>query len=327
MGREGRYRNKAMMLMSFAAALLAAQPVLDSDVPDYRPATSVKGSLSVGPTDGYEKLLGLWAQRLKSYHPDLSGPEFLRTGTQQTPQAMGSGNAQWGMHSRPWTGREVESFRESTGSAPFELIVAADAVAIIVHPDNPLRGLSLEELDAVFSSTLNRAPRAFRTWGELKLGTAWAGKPIHAYGMAADATPASHARDVLLKLGLQKGRLREDLKELAGAAAVLQAVAEDPLGIGFVPMSAAAKGARVVPILSADSKPIDPSWANLQSEAYPLAWQIRLSYRRDRGNTLDPPLQEFIALILSRDGQMIAAEEGYAPISGPLARKQIKFLK
>jgi phosphate transport system substrate-binding protein len=316
-----------MMVLSFAAALLAAQPVLDSDVPDYRPATSLKGSLSIGPADGYEKLLSLWAQRLKSYHPDLSGPEFLRTGPQQTPQAMGAGNAQCGMHSRPWTGREVESFRESTGGAPFELVVASDAVAIIVHPDNPLRALKLEEIDAVFSSTLNRGSRAFQTWGEFKLGAAWTGKAIHAYGLAADATPASHTRDVFLKLGLQKGKLREEVKELPSAAAVLQAVAEDPLAMGFLPTSAGSKGVHVVPILSADSKPIDPSWSNLQTDAYPLSWQIRFSYRWDRGTPLDPILHDFVAFILSREGQTIAAEEGYAPISGPLARKQTKVLK
>src|SRR5579862_2723803 len=303
--------------ISFALALLAAQPVLDSDVPDYRPATSVKGTLTFGPTDGYEKLLGLWAQRLKSYHPDLSGPEFLRTATHTTPQAMILDNARCGMISRSWTGREVEEFREITGGPPIEIVVGADAVALVVHPDNPLRGLKLEEIDAVFSSTLNRAPRAFRTWGEFKLGAAWTAKPIHAYGMAADATPASRAREVFLRQGLERGKLREDLKALPSAAAVLQAVAEDPLGVGFVPLSAGTKGVRAVPILSADSKSLDPTWANLQNDAYPLSWQIRLSYRSDRGSPLEPSLHEFLALILSRDGQTIVAEEGYAPISGP----------
>ncbi len=316
-----------MMMLSLATALLAAQPVLDSDVPDYRPATSLKGTLSFGPTDGYEKLLELWARRLKSYHPDLSGPDLLRTAALETPQVMALGNARCGMLSRRWTGREVESFRESTGGPPVELIVGADAVAIIVHPDNPLRALKLEEIDAIFSSTLNRGSHALQTWGEFKLGAAWVGKPIHAYGMAADATPASHARDVFLHQALQRGKLREDLKTLSSAAAVVQSVAEDPLGIGFVPYSAGTKGVRAVPILSTDSKPIELSWSNLQDGTYPLLWQIRLSYRCDRGDALDPALHEFLALVLSRDGQTILAEEGYAPISGPLARKQVKLLK
>ncbi len=317
------------MVMSLAAtALLAAQGVLDSDIPDYLPTASVKGTLSIGPADGYETLLGLWALRLKSHHPDVSGPEFVRGTPPEAPQAMAAEKVRCGMLSRPWTVREIEDFRESTGGPPLELVVALDAVAIVVHPDNPLRALSLEEIDAIFSSTLNRAPRAFQTWGEFRLGAAWAGKPIHAYGLAADATPASHARSVLLRQGLQKGKLRDDVKALGSAAAVLQAVAEDPLGIGFVPLSAGTKGARAVPILSADSKPTDPSWANLQGDAYPLTWQIRFSYRSDRGTTADPVLHEFVALILSREGQTIVADQGYVPISGPLARKQSKaFLK
>jgi phosphate transport system substrate-binding protein len=316
-----------MMLTSFALSLLCCQPVLDSDVPDYRPAGSLKGALTFGPDGGFEKLLASWSQRMKSYYPDVRGLEAPRGPAQTTPQALLLGTARCGMSWKPWSVREIDAFRETTGSLPVELVVGADAVVVVVHPDNPVRGLKLDELDGIFSSTLNRSDHAIHTWGEFKLGNPWKGKPLHAFGVASASTPASPAREVFVERVLQAGKFSDDVKMLASPAAVLQAVAEDPLAVGFVPFSAGAKGARAVPILASEGALIELSGENILNLTYPLAWRIRITYRHDREVSLDSIQREFFAFILSRDGQTIVAEEGYVPISGPLARKQTKLVK
>jgi phosphate transport system substrate-binding protein len=316
-----------MLMLPFVVALAAAQPVLDSDVPDYHPSTTLKGTLSFGPDGGFEHLLGLWAEKLKTYHPDLSGPTYPRTNPALVPEAMLVGVARCGMLTRAWTGREVAEFKDYTGSLPIELIVGADAVTIVVHRDNPLRGAKLDDLDAIFSSTQRRASRAVRTWGELGSGDSWKGKAIHVYVLKAGEASSSPARQVFIDRVLDRGQIRDDAKELVGAEAVLQAVAEDPLAIGFVPYRAGSKNVRVVPLLSADGVVQEVEKDAILNLTYPLAWQLRLCYRNDRGSVLEPSLREFLALILSRDGQTILAEEGYVPISGPIARKQIKLLK
>jgi len=320
--------DKALPVLFLALCCAGQQAVLDSDVPDYKPVAPMKGALSLGPDGGFESLLGLWTQRLKSYHPDLRVPVPERKPSLSTPKAMTSGAARWGLMGRRWSDLELEDFQVYWESPPIELIVAADAVAIVVHRDNPVRGLKLEELEAIYSSTRRRGSPAIRTWGDLGLGDAWKNRPVHAFGIKADSTPVPIARNVFVDRVLQKGSFRSDVKELSGLQTVLLAVSEDPLAIGFVTFSTQSNGVRQVPLLPSDGgKAVDPTRDNILNLSYPLAWQIRLSYYDSPRLPLEPSLRELVALILSRDGQSIAAEEGYVPISGPIARKQMKLLK
>jgi phosphate transport system substrate-binding protein len=133
------------------------------------------------------------------------------------------------------------------------------------------------------------------------------------------------AREVFVTRALQGAAVQADVKELEGSAAVIRAVADDPLGIGVVALSAKATGVRVVPLKSPEGT--EYTRDDILSLAHPLAWQIHLPFRLVRRETLDPVLHEFFTLILSRDGQSIVADAGYVPISGPMARKQTKFLK
>jgi phosphate transport system substrate-binding protein len=308
--------------------IFSLQAVLDSDVPDYHPAGPLKGTLSFGSDGGFEHLLGLWVRSLKTFYPDLSGPDVNRKSSLSVPQALSSGVARCGLMSRCWTARELEDFKDTWGTAPVELVVGADAVTAIVHRDNPLRGLKLEDIDAIFSSTRRRGSRAFRTWGDLGLGDSWKSRPVHVLGMKVDSSAALVARDVFWDRVLLRGSFRQDVRELEGPREVLQAVAEDPLSIGFIPFSTLSGLVRVVPLLSQDGGAgADLTRERILNLSYPLAWQIRLSYCQNWAAPLEPPLREFLALILSRDGQAIVAEEGCVPISGPMARKQMKLLK
>jgi phosphate transport system substrate-binding protein len=320
--------HRALPLAFVVLNVLSPQSILDSDVPDYHPTRSLKGSLAFGPHGGFEKLLELWVQRMQAYYPDVQGPLLERKPSLTVPQALSCGAARCGIMPRGWTSRELDDFKEYWGAAPVELVVGADAVTAIVHPENPLRGLRLEDLDAIFSSTRRRGSRAIGTWGDLGLGDAWKSRLIHPFGMKADATSPPIARDVFWDRVLERGTFRPDVRELDGPREVLQAVAEDPLAIGFVNFSTLSSRVAVVPLLSQKGRPgSDLTRENILNLTYPLAWQIRLSYCQSWTAPLEPSLREFLVLILSRDGQTIVDEEGYVPISGPMARKQMKLAK
>lgn len=302
--------------MAAILSLLASQVVLDSDVPDYHPAASVKGALELGPDGGYDTLVGLWVQRMKAVYPDLRNPETRKTSL-SVPESLLSGNSRCGLMSRAWTERERRAFQDFWGCLPVELVVGADAVSIIVHPDNPVARLSLEDLGCIYSSARRRA---IRTWGDAGLGERWKSRPVHVYAPKG----ASLARELFAEQVLHQAAFHADVQELDGVAAVAQAVAADPLAIGFVPYSTRSGQVRHVPLKSAEGVEYTPD--DMVNRVHPLAWQIRLSYCRLGGESLDPILREFLLLILSRDGQTIVADQGYAPISGPLARKQTKKL-
>jgi phosphate transport system substrate-binding protein len=219
--------------------------------------------------------------------------------------------------SRSWTERECREFQDFWGSYPVEFVVGADAVSIIVHPENPLAGVSLQDLVSIYSSARHRT---VRTWGDLGLGDRWKSRPLHVYAPKGTLLE----RETFVDQVLHQAAFHGEVKELDGASAVAQAVAEDPSAIGFVAGSTKVTQVRRVPLKSVEG--MEYTRDDILNGVHPLSWQIRLSYCRLRGESLDPPLREFLLLLLSRDGQSIVADEGYVPISGPLARKQTKKL-
>ena len=312
-------------MKTFAAILCLAvlQDGVSPDLLDYEPAGELRGEFALGPGEGYERLLERCAARLKEHHPDLRGG-LAASKADPTVKAMATGVSRFGIMTRPWTDDELDEFRIHFGHFPKSLVVGGDALRIVVHPDNPIRALSLEELDAVFSATRRRGGKELRTWGELGLQGDWKELPIHVYGLAKDARlrPAFQSR------ALKGGTFREDIKDVAGVASLLSTVAEDPCAIGYVGGAGSSEHVRVVPLRAAsDQPPVEPHGESILSGTYPLSWRVSLSVRKHPKKAIDPDLGEFLKLILSRDGQVIVADEGLVPVTGRFARKELLKLK
>jgi len=73
--------------------------------------------------------------------------------------------------------------------------VSIDALAVFVHKDNPIKGLSLEQIDGIFSSTLKRGGKDAKTWGEVGLSEA-ASTPISLYGRNSASAPTASSRSM-----------------------------------------------------------------------------------------------------------------------------------
>ena len=135
--------------------LLAPQERVSPDLLDYQPNGKLKGALELGPPGGFEPLLNRWADRMKAHYPDLRGGASEPV-KMSTPQALIEGVARLGIMSRRWTTEEAEDFHLQWGYYPTFFHVAGDGTAIIVHPENPVKGLLLDQVDAIFSSTRRR---------------------------------------------------------------------------------------------------------------------------------------------------------------------------
>ena len=77
-----------------------------------------------------------------------------------SPVALTSGAAQLGPMSREMKSSEVAAFAGKFGHKPTKIPVAIDALAVFVHKDNPVKGLSLSQVDGIFSSTRKRGASA-----------------------------------------------------------------------------------------------------------------------------------------------------------------------
>ena len=303
--------------------VLALQERVSPDLLDYQPSGPLKGALELGPPGGFDTLLSRWGDRMKAHHPDLRGGSPVEA-KMSTPQALTEGVARLGILSRRWTTEEVEEFHLAWGYHPVYFHVAGDGLTILVHPDNPLRGLQLDQVDAVFSSTRRRGGKPVRTWGDLGVGGDWSAKPVHLVGQHKE----SRVRTDFQGRVLQGGAFMEGLQQLSGDDAVLSAVSEDPCAIGFVRSSARTDGARTVPISPVEGTPaVEPTSENILALTYPLSWRITIAVRKGPRWPPDPEIAELLKMVLSRDGQTAVAEEGLIPVTGRYAKKELSKLK
>ena len=93
--------------------------------------------------------------------------------------------------SREMKAAEIDAFEKKYGYKPTEVKVAIDALAVFAHKDNPIKGLSLDQLDSIFSSTNKRGGKPINTWGELGLTGEWANRPSRSTAATAPLGPDS----------------------------------------------------------------------------------------------------------------------------------------
>src|SRR5262249_51923794 len=154
------------------------------------------------------------------------------------------------------------------GHKPARVRCAVDALAVWVNQENPLPGLTLAQVDAVFSKGRRRgAPREIVTWGQLGLAGEWADRPIRLYGRnAASGTHAFFKEHVL-----EDGDYRDEVKAEAGSAAVVQDVSADRYAIGYTGIGFATGSVRAVPLSEKGAQVVEANIANAYAGTYPLS--------------------------------------------------------
>ncbi len=312
--------------LALAAVLLVAGtrlPAEDLDPglkPYERASGEVSGSLKFVGSDTMNNLVSLWAEGFKKFYPGVSeGVEGK--GSASAPPALTEGTCSFGPMSRDWKPSEVDAFKEKHGYAPTVVPGAIDMLAVFVHKDNPLAGLSLQQVDAIFSKNRTGGAKSdIRTWGDLGLGGEWKDKPISLYGRnATSGTYGSFKEHALFK-----GDFKPTVKEQPGSSAVVQAVANDKFGIGYSGIGYRTAGVHAVPLSAKDGEAaVPPEPANAYSGDYPLARFLLLSVNHKPGSQLDPLRREFIRYVLSATGQADVKKDGYLPVTAEVAREAL----
>ena len=180
---------KSLALLAFTASIASAQTAtaasavvtVDAKLPDYVVASGVSGNLNSVGSDTLNNLMTFWAEAFKAKYPNVN-IQVEGKGSGTAPPALTTGSAQVGPMSREMKSSEVAGFAGKFGYKPSKIAVAIDALAVFVHKDNPVSGLSLTQVDAIFSSTRKRGGQEISTWGEAKLTGDFAGKTISAFG-------------------------------------------------------------------------------------------------------------------------------------------------
>lgn len=295
-----------------AAVVVQAKPV--SAYPTYHPRPLNQRLLRSVGSDSMDVLLQLWEESFLRYHQGLRVQHEGR-GTSTAIPALLEGRSDIGPMSRLLKAEEVDVFLERFGYEPTQMPVAIDALAVYVHPDNPLArsGLTLQQLDAIFSSTRRTgAAEDVLTWGQLGLRGEWAPQPIKVYSRNTASGTYGFFKDVALR----GGSFKSTNFELEGSAAVVDAVSQDRYAIGYSGIAYMTPGVRAVPLAAAEGKPfVPPSEVSAVSGEYPLARFLYLTVNRHPDDGMTPVVVEFLRFVYSEDGQAIVRKDGYYSIS------------
>ncbi|NOX55166.1 MAG: phosphate ABC transporter substrate-binding protein [Planctomycetes bacterium] len=305
----------------WAQAAAGQVSLVDPKLPSYTPVQGVSGSLKSVGSDTMNNEMALWAEGFQRFYPNVK-IEIEGKGSSTAPPALIAGTAQFGPMSRSMKQAERNAFERRFGYQPTALRTSIDMLAVYVHKDNPIRGLTLAQLDAIFSKTRKAGhPVDMRTWGQLELTGPWSGRPISLYGRnSASGTYGYFKEHVLLG-----GDYKDEVKEQPGSSAVVQACATDRFAIGYSGIGYKTADVRVVPLAVEEGEPfVEAVPENAYSGEYPLARFLYLNVNYKPGSSLDPLRREFIRYIFSRQGQRDVAKAGYYPVPAAIAREELR---
>ncbi|MBI3105121.1 MAG: substrate-binding domain-containing protein, partial [Candidatus Rokubacteria bacterium] len=221
MNKETDMRKRVIFTAAVAAVTLAAgyavaggPPRLDPALPAYKTVSGISGNLSSIGSDTLNNLMTLWAEAFQKFYPNAK-IQIEGKGSSTAPPALISGTAQLGPMSREMKGTEVDGFERKHGYKPTPIRTSVDALAVFVNKDNPIKCLTLSQVDAVFSKSRRYGHKDdIRTWGQLGLTGEWASRPISLYGRNS----ASGTYGFFKEHTLKNGDYKDQVKEQPGSA-------------------------------------------------------------------------------------------------------------
>ena len=219
--------------------------------------------------------------------------------------------------------KEIEAFEKKYGYKPTKVRVAIDALAVFVHKDNPIEGLTIKEVDSVFSSTRKcGADKESTRWSDSGLEGNWAGKDIQLYGRNS----VSGTYGYFKKKALCKGDFKNNVNEQPGSASVVQSISSSLNAIGYSGIGYKTSGVRTVPLSKKGTKYVDATLENVATGKYPLSRFLYVYVNKHPNKPLSPIEAEFLKMVLSKDGQKIVEKDGYVPLTSGMANKELQKL-
>ena len=320
-----------MKLKSFAVAfglaagavVTSASAAVDPALPDYKATSGVSGNFSSVGSDTLNNLMTLWAEEFNKFYPNVN-VQIQGAGSSTAPPALTEGTANFGPMSRPMKDQEIQAFEKKFGYKPTGIGVAIDALAVFVNKDNPIKSLTIPQVDGIFSATRKCGGKDAKRWGDVGLTGDWVTKPIQMYGRNSVSGTYGYFKEN----ALCKGDFKNTVGEQPGSASVVQSVAGGLNAIGYSGIGYKTAGVRTVPLAKKDGQPaVDATPENSVNGSYPLSRILYVYVNKAPNKPLSPMELEFFKMVLSKSGQQVTEKDGYVALPAALAAKELDKLQ
>lgn len=297
----------------------------------------VTGGISSVGSDTLGEVMRRWGEAFQTEHPGVAF-SLQSLGSATAPAALTIEESNVAPMSRLMTPEEVSDFERWHGHEPTAVRVALDALAVYVHRDNPIKGLSMDQVDAIFSSTRSCRRGLFSDNGNI---TDWGDISFSGLGsirlFGRDDQSGTH--DFFAEHAMCGGEFKDGIVEYASSADVVAAVASDPAAIGYAGIGYRTDGVKAVALSSQgmlfesayysyyveqyqDDPDLERRYGWVVRGRYPLTRYLYIYVDSDPELGLEPLLGSFIAFALSERGQGIAHEVGYIPLPADVLRSE-----
>ncbi|NOQ36453.1 MAG: phosphate ABC transporter substrate-binding protein PstS family protein [Methylococcaceae bacterium] len=309
---------------SLISGTVAAVQTVDADVPTYAKASGISGNLSSVGSDTLANLMTLWAEEFKRTYPNIN-IQIQAAGSSTAPPALTEATSTLGPMSRKMKDKELDAFEKKYGYKPTAIPVAIDALAVYVNKENPIKGLSIAQVDAIMSSTRKCGNATdIATWGDAGLEGSWAAKPIQLYGRNS----VSGTYGYFKKKALCKGDFKSNVNEQPGSASVVQSITSSMNGIGYSGIGYKTSGVKAVALAKKEGGEfVDATPDNAVKGTYPLARFLYVYVNKAPNKPLAPLEQEFVKMVLSQTGQQVVIKDGYIPLPAKVVEKALAQIK
>jgi len=328
--RSINMKLKSILSLSVASLLLGlstnsiAVTKVDPALPDYKPTSGVSGNLSSVGSDTLANLMTLWAESFKRAYPNVN-VQIQAAGSSTAPPALTEGTSNFGPMSRKMKSKELEAFERRHGYKPTAIPVAIDALAVYVHKDNPIEGLTIPQVDAIFSATRKcNYDKDISSWKDTGLTGAWSSRSIQIFGRNS----VSGTYGYFKKKALCKGDYKNNVNEQPGSASVVQSVSASLNSIGYSGIGYKTSGVRALPLAKKAGKALVAATPeNAIKGSYPLSRFLYVYVNKQPNKPLSPLEREFVKMVMSKEGQQVVVKDGYIPLPSKVVNKYLKKLQ
>jgi phosphate transport system substrate-binding protein len=310
-------------LVAVATTGALASVEVDPKIPAYKKTSGVSGNVDSIGSDTLNNLMTFWAESFRKDYPNVR-IQIEGKGSSTAPPALIAGTAQLGPMSRTMKNDEEDAFVSKYGYKPTRIGVALDSLAVFVNKDNPVKSLSMPQVDAIFSKTHKGGiSEDYKTWGQVGLTGEWANLPFSLFGRNS----ASGTYGFFKEHALSKGDYKDTVKEQPGSASVVMGVTEDRSGIGYSGIGYKTSGVKAIALSAKQGEPAaEPSYENVLSGKYPLSRTLYIYVGKEPNKPLPEVTAEFLKFVLSKEGQEIVIKDGFLPLPAEVIEKELAKL-
>lgn len=256
--------------------------------------TSTEVSVTIKGSDTVLPLAQKEAEELMKTNSDVS-VTVVGGGSGVGITAMIDGTTDIAMASRDLKTEEKMKFADKNLEIE-KVIVAFDALTVIVHPSNKVSKLTREQLEKIFTGEI-------KNWKEVGGDDA----KIVAYSRESSSGTYEFFKDEVM----DKKNYATDILNLPATGAIVQAVGQTKGAIGYIGLAYETKEVKQLAVSYDQGKTfVEPSLATAKDKSYPISRP--LFYMFEKKNSAK--VKTVVDYALSAEGQKIVSEIGYIPL-------------